>query len=116
VLKLTREDGVGGEGKILAVLRDGTHLVGILRSFDQFSNIVLENAVERRFVGKQCFDIPLGLFILRGDNIVLLGAVDEAKEQSEIEFVSMEKMKELSANNKQRLSESKEKDWNFDKW
>jgi U6 snRNA-associated Sm-like protein LSm1 len=98
------------------VLRDGTHLVGILRSFDQFSNIVLESAVERRFLGKQSFDIPLGLFILRGDNIVLLGAVDEAKEQTELEFVTMDKMKDLTTANKQQLAESKERDWSFDKW
>lgn len=73
--------------KILAVLRDGKHLVGVLRSFDQFSNIILEDAVERRNVGKQCVDIPLGLFILRGDNIVLLGSLNEQKEQQELQFV-----------------------------
>ena len=101
---------------MLAVLRDGTHLVGILRSFDQFSNVVLENAVERRNIGKQCIDIPLGLFILRGDNIVLLGAVDEVKEQTDLEFVAMEKMKELTSTNKQQLGEARERDWNFDKW
>ena len=98
------------------MLRDGTHLVGILRSFDQFSNIVLENAVERRNVGKQCLDIPLGLFILRGENIVLLGAVDAGKEETELEFVPMEKMKELSTSNKQQVADAKARDWNFDKW
>ena len=33
--------------KILVVLRDGRHLVGVLRSFDQFSNLVLEQTYER---------------------------------------------------------------------
>jgi U6 snRNA-associated Sm-like protein LSm1 len=65
-----------------------------LRTFDQFSNIVLEDAVERRHFGKKCTDIPLGLFILRGDNIVLLGSVDDAREQAELEFVSADKMRE----------------------
>jgi len=73
--------------KVLAVLRDGKHLVGILRSFDQFSNIILENTVERRNVGNQCIDIPLGLFILRGDNIVLLGSINLESEQTELVFV-----------------------------
>ena len=29
--------------RILLILRDGRHLVGFLRSFDQFSNLVLGN-------------------------------------------------------------------------
>ena len=33
------------------VLRDGRHLVGVMRSYDQFSNIVLEDTHERHFVG-----------------------------------------------------------------
>ena len=97
-------------------MRDGTHLVGILRSFDQFSNLVLEETVERRHVGRQVIDIPLGLFILRGENIVLLGTVNEHKEQAELEFITMEKMKELSVANKEKVAEAKEKDWSFDKW
>ena len=33
--------------KILVVLRDGRHLVGCLRSFDQYLNLVLEDTHER---------------------------------------------------------------------
>ena len=36
--------------KVLILLRDGRHLVGIMRSFDQFSNVVLEETFERRVV------------------------------------------------------------------
>lgn len=32
--------------------------------------------------GKYC-DIPLGLFLVRGDNLILLGEVDEDKEASQ---------------------------------
>ena len=35
------------------LLRDGKKVIGTLRSFDQFANIVLEEAVERIVVGKQ---------------------------------------------------------------
>lgn len=35
------------------VLRDGRHLVGVMRSYDQFSNIVLEDTHERHFVGSE---------------------------------------------------------------
>uniref|UniRef100_A0A7S2XVC4 U6 snRNA-associated Sm-like protein LSm1 n=1 Tax=Fibrocapsa japonica TaxID=94617 RepID=A0A7S2XVC4_9STRA len=68
--------------KILVVLRDGRHLVGVLRSFDQFSNMVMENTHERHVVEGIFGDIPLGLYIVRGDNVVLLGEVDEEKESS----------------------------------
>ena len=36
--------------RVLVILRDGRNLVGVMRSFDQFSNVVLEDAVERRVV------------------------------------------------------------------
>ena len=74
------------------VLRDGRHLVGILRSYDQFSNVVLEQCVERRtlLAGTEnvaathtqqppqqqrlpvVCDEPVGLYLVRGDQIVLL--------------------------------------------
>ena len=66
--------------KILVLLRDGKKVIGTLRSFDQFANIVLEEAVERIVVGKQYADVPLGLYVIRGENTVLIGAIDDAKE------------------------------------
>ena len=35
------------DSKILIVLRDGRTLMGILRSFDQYINLVMEETVER---------------------------------------------------------------------
>lgn len=102
--------------KVLAVLRDGRHLVGTLRSFDQHSNIILENTVERRNVGDECLDLPLGLFILRGDSIVMIGSLNETKEQQLLKFVPVERMKELVKEDEQQLAAIKERDWNFDKW
>ena len=75
--------------RVLVILRDGRNLVGVMRSFDQFSNVVLEDAVERRVVipakeGVNAVygDAPLGLYDVRGDSIVLLGEVDDAREAS----------------------------------
>ena len=75
--------------RVLVILRDGRNLVGVMRSFDQFSNVVLEDAVERRVVipakeGVNAVygDAPLGLYVVRGDSIVLLGEVDDAREAS----------------------------------
>ncbi|EOA31711.1 hypothetical protein CARUB_v10014920mg [Capsella rubella] len=59
--------------KLLVLLRDGRKLMGTLRSFDQFANAVLEGACERVIVGEQYCDIPLGLYVIRGENVVLIG-------------------------------------------
>uniref|UniRef100_A0A2P2LY27 U6 snRNA-associated Sm-like protein LSm1 n=1 Tax=Rhizophora mucronata TaxID=61149 RepID=A0A2P2LY27_RHIMU len=62
--------------KLLVLLRDGRKLMGILRSFDQFANAVLEGACERVIVGDLYCDIPLGLYVIRGENVVLIGELD----------------------------------------
>ena len=61
----------------------------VLSSFDQFSNMILQDAVERRFYTQQqsqsqqtnqpkttyyC-DVPLGVYVIRGDSMVLLGSI-----------------------------------------
>ena len=79
--------------KILVVLRDGSKIIGFLRSFDQFANIVLENAAERIIVGSSYSDIPLGLYIVRGENVVLMGEIDEAIETDGLAEVSNEEIK-----------------------
>lgn len=60
-------------------LRDGRKIIGILRSFDQFANLVLEAAIERVVVGNQFADTLLGLYVVRGENVVLLGEIDELR-------------------------------------
>ena len=37
------------------------------------ANVVLEGACERVIVGDLYCDIPLGLYIIRGENVVLIG-------------------------------------------
>nr|KJB54499.1 hypothetical protein B456_009G036400 [Gossypium raimondii] len=59
--------------KLVVLLGDGRHRLGLLRSFDQFASIVLEGACERVIVGDLYCDIPLGLNIIRGENVVLIG-------------------------------------------
>jgi U6 snRNA-associated Sm-like protein LSm1 len=66
--------------KLLIQLRDGRKIIGVLRSFDQFANMVLEHAVERIIVGNLYSDIPLGIYLLRGENLVLMGQVDPGRE------------------------------------
>ncbi|CAL9121523.1 unnamed protein product [Musa acuminata var. zebrina] len=67
--------------KLLVLLRDGRKLLGVLRSFDQFANVVLEGACERVIVGDLYSDIPLGLYVIRGENVVLIGELDLEREE-----------------------------------
>lgn len=99
------------DSKLMLILRDGRHLIGILRSFDHFLNMTLESTAERVILkGKYC-DIPLGLYIVRGDNIVLLGEVDDDNDnQSKLVRISVEELVEL-----QRVVDDDGKvEWDFD--
>lgn len=61
-----------------AITSDGRVIVGTLRGFDQTINIILEDAVERVYATTEgVSQIPLGLYILRGDNVAVIGLVDE---------------------------------------
>ncbi|XP_058797027.1 U6 snRNA-associated Sm-like protein LSm1 [Phymastichus coffea] len=68
--------------KLMVLLRDGRTLIGYLRSVDQFANLVLHRTIERIHVGKEYGDIPRGVFIVRGENVVLLGEIDKDKEKN----------------------------------
>ncbi|CAB0041733.1 unnamed protein product [Trichogramma brassicae] len=68
--------------KLMVLLRDGRTLIGYLRSVDQFANLVLHKTIERIHVGKEYGDIPRGVFIVRGENVVLLGEIDKEKEKN----------------------------------
>ncbi|KAL6434927.1 u6 snrna-associated sm-like protein lsm1-like protein [Lasius niger] len=65
----------------MVLLRDGRTLIGYLKSVDQFANIVLQSTIERIHVGQEYGDIPRGIFIVRGENVVLLGEIDIEKEK-----------------------------------
>lgn len=82
--------------KLMVLLRDGKTLIGYLRSIDQFANLVLHRTIERIHVGKKYGDIPRGIFVVRGENVVLLGEVDPSREVlTELEQVSVEEILEI---------------------
>jgi len=68
--------------KLMVVLRDGRKIIGTMRSFDQFANVVIEHAFERVIVGKKFADVPLGLYVIRGENVVLLGQIVSSQAQT----------------------------------
>ena len=65
---------------------------------DQFANLVLHQTIERIHVGKCFGDIPRGVFVVRGENVVLLGEIDLTKsEPDHLEEVSLEEILEKQA-------------------
>jgi len=66
--------------KLMLVLRDGRKLIGVLRSWDQFANLVLQETIERYFVKELYADIPRGTYLVRGENVLMLGEIDLDKE------------------------------------
>ena len=83
--------------RVMIILRDGRHLVGRLRSFDQFMNLILEDTCERVLLPGRFCDVPLGLYIVRGDTIVLMGEVDPETEADNMKLIRLtpEEMMEL---------------------
>ncbi|XP_061409224.1 U6 snRNA-associated Sm-like protein LSm1 isoform X2 [Lethenteron reissneri] len=93
--------------KHLVLLRDGRTLIGFLRSIDQFANLVLHQTIERIHVGKRYGDIPRGIFVVRGENVVLLGEIDADKEQeTSLERVSIEAILEAQREEQQDKAEA----------
>ena len=96
---------------VMVCLRDGRNFFGWLRSFDQYANLTLDNTVERLTVDDMYADISIGIFVIRGENVMMLGEVDVNKEN------------EISANMKlvteeeiRRLMKEREDDDHVLKW
>ena len=129
--------------RIMIVLRDGKHLVGVshfllgilhtdvpktdtqllpntnyslktLASYDQFSNMILQDTVERRIATSEgmCYyhDVPLGVYIVRGDSMVLMGQLNEMKEHMVMREVSLEDLEKLE----RKEAGEEPLNWDFD--
>lgn len=116
--------------KIFVLLRDGRNLFGILRTFDQFANVVLQDTVERIYLNSKNDNLQIdkpqrygeinhGVFMIRGENVVMLGELDIDNEddhlqqleripfdeaERELKELHSERIKEESAKSKKLLS------------
>lgn len=67
---------------VTIITTDGRFLVGYLRGYDQTTNLILSAAQERTISPDEpVVTEDLGLYILRGDNVALVGETDEEKDQ-----------------------------------
>eukprot|EP00929_Paragymnodinium_shiwhaense_P082768 TRINITY_DN43781_c0_g1_i1.p2 TRINITY_DN43781_c0_g1~~TRINITY_DN43781_c0_g1_i1.p2 ORF type:complete len:151 (-),score=36.79 TRINITY_DN43781_c0_g1_i1:8-460(-) len=86
--------------KLLIMLRDGRTLVGWLRTFDQFANLLLEHVVDRHIVYKEQVyaDVYLGSMLIRGENVALFGEIDEERDaQGELKEAPLDYVLQLEA-------------------
>ncbi|KAG2485189.1 hypothetical protein HYH03_016078 [Edaphochlamys debaryana] len=65
--------------QISVITSDGKHYVGLLRGYDQTTNLLLQECQERVYStksGVQVIQNP-GIYCIRGDNVAVVGEVDE---------------------------------------
>ena len=66
--------------KLFIVTSDGRTIVGTLLGNDQVQNLILSDAIERVYSNDaDVEEVPLGLYLIRGDNLCLVGEYDETK-------------------------------------
>jgi U6 snRNA-associated Sm-like protein LSm1 len=89
--------------QLMVILRDGKMLIGYLRSIDQFANLLLSNTIERVCVENKYGDIPKGVYLVRGENVVLIGEVDNTiPHKHDTIKVSVEEILELQKNEQKK--------------
>eukprot|EP00606_Chrysophyceae_sp_TOSAG23-5_P000190 GSChrysophyteH2.ASY1.ANO1.487.1 assembled CDS len=82
--------------KLVSVItNDGRNIIGTLRGFDQTINVVLEKTHERIYSADQGVVLnDLGLYIVRGDNIAMIGELDsDADGQRDLNDIKAEPLK-----------------------
>ena len=50
-------------------------ILTIYNNYTLTANLLLQNTIERIYIGKQYGDIPRGIFLVRGENMVLCGEI-----------------------------------------
>ncbi|KIM91440.1 hypothetical protein PILCRDRAFT_129766 [Piloderma croceum F 1598] len=69
--------------RVLLILQDGRAIVGVMAGFDQKSNVVLSDSKERVYsIDEGVEEIPLGLYLVKGDMIVLIGEIDDTLDKA----------------------------------
>ncbi|RDB30614.1 U6 snRNA-associated Sm-like protein LSm8 [Hypsizygus marmoreus] len=69
--------------RVLLILQDGRAIVGTMAGYDQKSNVVLSDTKERVYsMDEGVEEIPLGLYLVKGDMVVLIGELDDAIDQA----------------------------------
>ncbi|CAK7894921.1 U6 snRNA-associated Sm-like protein LSm8 [[Candida] anglica] len=68
------------EKKVRIISTDARLFEGTLQGFDNSTNIIVSNCIERIIYpesDEETQEIPMGLYLLRGGNIVCIGEVED---------------------------------------
>ena len=69
--------------QVSVVTCDGRSIFGILAGYDQLQNLILKEASERVYSpDADPESVPLGLYVIRGDNVAIISDRDEDLEAS----------------------------------
>eukprot|EP00043_Microstomoeca_roanoka_P017152 m.178117 g.178117 ORF g.178117 m.178117 type:complete len:93 (-) comp16585_c0_seq1:123-401(-) len=69
--------------RVAVVTQDGRFIVGTLRGFDQATNLILTESAERVVSSHTGVEtVPLGLYIVRGDNVATVLELDVEHDES----------------------------------
>ncbi|KAI1912024.1 hypothetical protein LOZ53_002305 [Ophidiomyces ophidiicola] len=96
--------------KLVLILRDGRKLIGVLRTWDQFANLVLQDTVERVYAGNVYGEVSRGVFLVRGENVMLLGEIDLDREDNIPEPYRQVEFSEVVELKKKEDAERKQQD------
>ncbi|THH06099.1 hypothetical protein EW145_g4325 [Phellinidium pouzarii] len=73
------------------------------------ANLVLEDTIERMYHGATYADLYVGIFLIRGENVVLLGEIDlDLEDEVPLKPASYQALKPLYA---QDMAEKKHRDY-----
>jgi U6 snRNA-associated Sm-like protein LSm8 len=84
--------------RVNVITIDGGNFIGTLCSFDQKTNIILQDCVERMYpsASKEMAEVALGVYFIRGDNVAVIGEIDtqldESIDYSKIKAAPIKKM------------------------
>ncbi|WVQ74500.1 hypothetical protein IAR50_004101 [Cryptococcus sp. DSM 104548] len=68
---------------VQVILQDGRIIIGKLKGSDVYTNLILADSVEREYSVDQGVEmVPLGLYVIKGDNVALVAEVDEEKDST----------------------------------
>lgn len=73
--------------KVSAILLDGRVIIGVLRTFDQFGNLVIHDGVERIYLTekKQYAESQIQqIYVVRGENVLMMGDLDIDTEDNAV--------------------------------
>ncbi|EGW32249.1 uncharacterized protein SPAPADRAFT_50817 [Spathaspora passalidarum NRRL Y-27907] len=70
--------------KVHVITADARFFEGVLQGYDNSTNIILQDCIERILYSEEDVDeenqeIPLGLYIIRGGEVACVGEIDPAK-------------------------------------